>query len=352
MPNWMESMQQTYEYYIVNPNTWADDERLDVVTSSSIERDLESDTLGSASFNVTEDLGECYIRTYLVTIQNGVRERFPLGTHLVQSSPSSFDGKIKNISLDAYTPLIELKENKPPIGYYIPEKENVMATAYRLTRENARAPVVEPSHSKTLFNNFVSNTDDTWIAFISDLAGNADYALDLDERGRILFSPFQDMASMRPIWTYDDGNSSILYPELSIDEDLYGIPNVVEVIYSSGKEYFYARVVNNDSNSPVSTVSRGREIVYRETDPSVIGDPTNDQIKDYANRLLRKLSTLERTVTYTHGYCPVRVGDCVRLDYSRAGLVDVKAKVISQSIDCTPGCKVTETAKYTIKLWR
>ena len=32
--------------------------------------------------------------------------------------------------------------------------------------------------------------------------------------------------------------------------------------------------------------------------------------------------------------------------------IDVKAKVIKQSIDCTPGCPVTETAVFTTKLWR
>ena len=83
----------------------------------------------------------------------------------------------------------------------------------------------------------------------------------------------------------------------------------------------------------------------------MIGDPTNNQIDDYAEQLLRELSTIEYTVSYTHGYCPVRLGDCVRLNYERAGIVDVKAKVISQSIKCEPGCPVTEKAVFTTKLW-
>ena len=73
---------------------------------------------------------------------------------------------------------------------------------------------------------------------------------------------------------------------------------------------------------------------------------------EYAERLLEELSSIEYTVTYTHGYCPVRVGDCVRLNYTRAGLKNIKAKVISQSIECTPDCPVTEKAIFTTKLWR
>ena len=66
---------------------------------------------------------------------------------------------------------------------------------------------------------------------------------------------------------------------------------------------------------------------------------------------LKSLSTLEYSVTYSHGYCPVRLGDCVRLNYKKAGLNNVKAKIISQSIKCEPGCPVTEKAVFTDELW-
>lgn len=352
MPDWSASMQQSFEYYIVDPGTWKESKRLDNVISCSITRDSSVETLGSATIDVTNSVGECYIRAYLVTIQNGLRERHPLGTFLVQTPSSSFDGKIRNVSMDAYTPLLELKENPPPLGYSILKSENIMEKAYQIAREHTRAPVVQASSANTLYNDFVANSGDTWLSFLTDLIANAKYNFELDEFGRILFSPKQDTASLQPVWTYDDNNSSILYPSISMDHDLYGIPNAVEVIYSNGRDFYYARVVNDDPNSPTSTISRGREIVHRDTNPSVIGDPTNAQIQEYAKTLLRSLSTVEYTVSYTHGYCPVRLGDCVRINYARAGIVDVKARVISQSIKCEPGCPVTEKAVFTTKLWR
>lgn len=351
MPDWMSSMQQTFEYYVVDPATWKDMRRVDNVISCTIDRDSDAQTLGSASLDMAESLGECYVRVYLITIQNGVREKHPLGTYLVQTPTYGFDGKIRDVTVDTYTPLLELKESPTPIGYYVAKKSNIMDIAYQLASEHCRAPVVKAECSTDLFNDFVANTSDTWLSFLIDLIANAKYTFALDEMGRILFSPKQDTASLQPVWTYTDDNSSILMPNLTIDHDLYGIPNVVEVIYSDGAESYYARVVNDDSSSPISTVNRGREIVYRETDPSLIGNPTNNRIQEYAEQLLRDLSTLEYTVSYTHGYCPVRLGDCVRLDYKRAGLNDVKAKVISQSIKCEPGCPVTETAVFTTKLW-
>ena len=352
MADWLSSMQQTFEYYIVDPKTWKDVKLLDNVKSCSISRDLDLETLGSATIDVTESVGESYIRVYLITIQNGVKEKHPLGTFLVQTPSSGFDGKIRSVSMDAYTPLLELKENPPPIGYSVLKGSNVMDIAYRLVRENARAPVVGTTCSTNLYNDFVADTNDTWLSFLSYLILNAKYTFGLDELGRILFTPKQDTASLQPVWAYNDDNSSILYPELSMDHDLYMIPNVVEVVYSNGKDSYYAKVVNDDSNSPTSIPRRGRQILHRVTNPDLIGDPTQNQINEYAERVLKELSSIEYTISYTHAYCPVRIGDCVRLNYTRAGLTDIKAKVISQTIKCEPGCPVSEKAVFTTKLWR
>lgn len=351
MPEWSKSMQQTFEYYTVDPGTWKDVRKLDTIKSCSIGWDSGTDTLGSATIDATDTLGECYIRVYLVTIQNGLKERYPLGTFLIQTPSSSFDGKVRTVSMDAYTPLIELKEKCPPLGYSVLKNANVMDTAYQLTSENLRAPVIQTKNQSILHYDFVSETDDTWVTFISDLLLNANYSFSLDEMGRVLFAPDQDTASLQPVKTFDDSNSSILYPEISMDHDLYGLPNVVEVIYSNGSESYYATAVNDDENSPISTVNRGRVIKYRETKPSFSGEPTQEQVDEYAKQLLRSLSSIEYTVSYTHGYCGVRLGDCVRLNYKRAGITNVKARIISQSIKCEPGCPVTEKAVFTTKLW-
>ncbi len=352
MTDWSSTMKQTFEYYIVDPNTWKNIKKLDGVKSCTINRDLDTETLGSATIDVTEALGECYIRVYLVAIQNGVTDRVPLGTYLVQTPSSSFDGMMYSRSLDAYTPLLELKENPPPLGYSILKKANIMENAYNVVRENLRAPVVKAVSDKVLSFDFVANTDDTWISFISDLIANAKFELGLDELGRVIFEPKRDTESLQAVWTYNDDNSSILEASVSLDHDLYGIPNVVEVVYSKTGDYYTSRVVNDDPNSPISTVKRGREIIKRVTNPDLNGLASQNQIDEYAELLLKSLSTVEYTISYTHGYCPVRVGDCVRFNYTRAGLNGIRAKVISQSIKCESGCSVSEKAVFTNKLWR
>ena len=133
---------------------------------------------------------------------------------------------------------------------------------------------------------------------------NAEYRLSLDELGRVLFAPKQELTTLQPVWTYDDSNSSILHPTLDMDYDLYGIPNVVEVIYSNGTEYYYGRAVNDDPSSLTSIPSRGREITKRVTNPSLLGNPSRDEVQVYAERILRELSTMEYTVSYRqNGNC-------------------------------------------------
>lgn len=350
--DWSESMEQSFEYYEVDPNTWKDIRKIENVKSCSIDRDESSDTLGSASISIVDTLGETYIRAYLLIRQNGNNFRVTLGTFLVQTPSSDFDGKNRNVTMDCYTSLLELKENPPPLGYTLMKGENIMERAYEICRENCRAPVVETKLEKVLEANFVSNTDDTWLVFLQDLLAQAKYKFYLDEEGKILFAPIQKLEQLKPIWTFNDDNSSILYPDINLEHDLYGIPNVVEVVCSTGTEMYIARVVNDDPNSPTSTVNRGREILYRETSPNIQGIPSIEQINEYAEALLEELSSVEYQVSYKHGYCPVRVGDCVRLNYERADLKDVKAKVISQSINCETSCSVDETAVFTRKLWK
>lgn len=349
--NWADSMEQTFEYYEVDPVTWKDKKPLDMVKTCNINRDDDADTLGSATLDIDNTLGECYIRVYLIINQNGNRFKIVLGTFLVQTPSSSYDGKTRKVSMDAYTPLLELKENPPPLGFALLKNENIMRQAYLIVRDNCRAPVVETTSDKTLQDNFVADPNEKWLSYISDLIAQAKYRLHLDEEGKILFAPIQKVDELQPVFTFNDDNSSILYPEIAMQHDLYGIPNVVEVVCSTGVKEYTARVVNDDPNSLTSTVNRGREILYRDTNPNLTGYPTEEQIDEYAKLLLEKLSSVEYQITYTHGYCPVRVGDAVRLNYKRAGLEGIKAKVIKQSIKCENGCSVNETAVFTKKLW-
>lgn len=354
MIDWTKSMRQTFEYYIVDPHTWHDTEQITTVTSCSITRDLSLDTLGSASIEASDDLNDKYVRAYLIATQGDEKEKIPLGTFLAQTPDTSFDGKVKTVNHDAYTPLIELSEKQMPIGYAVRKGTNVLTAARSILMqsESLRAPVGEGSDSKTLTGDFLSDLSDTRLTFVSDLLVNAKYSLGLDELGKLIFVPDKELTAMQPRWTYTDDNSSILYPSLRISRDIFGVPNRVEVIFSSNNgDFLTSEDKNEDETSIVSYQARGRWITYRETNPDVVDGITQGQLDEYTHKKLMDLSSIDFELSYTHGYCPVRLGDCVLLNYKRADVRNTRAKVTKQIINCTPGCPVQETAVFTKKLW-
>lgn len=347
MVDWTQPMGQTFEFYEVDPGTWCDIRQLDRVTDATIERDLDADTLGSATFTMADDMGEAYVRIYLVATQDGESQRECLGTYLLQTSQASFDGKVREVSADAYTPLLELGESMPEIGYTTPAEDTVLGRAARIAAQHCRAPVIQAPETGGKCGDFTANLDDTWLTFTRDLLATAGYRLALDHRGRVLFQPKPDANSQQPVYTFTDDNSSILLPSVTLTGDVFGIPNVCEVVY--GNEI--ATVENSDHASRVSTATRGRRVVHRETSPSLSSSPAKEEAEAYARNLLRELSTLEFEVSFSHGYVPnVDIGDCIRLDYARAG-IHANAVVRSQSISCVSGCEVTTTASYTVRMW-
>lgn len=353
MIDWSKSMQQTFEYYVVDPDTWGDLERAENIKTCKVTRDLESETLGSATLDSDIDYTDKYIRVYLVAIQNGEKRKIPLGTHIYQTPSVTFDGRMQSMSQDGYTSLIELKEKVMPVGYAInastsnPVDALKIATAY--AGESVRAPVIEPSSDGQIIREaFLSEMADTRLSFLSDLLTLTNYRFGIDELGRIIFEPNQSLATMKPKFEFNDSNSSILAPSITMQRDLYGVPNVLEVAYSAADgNYLYAVAKNEDPNSIISIQSRGREVWYRETDPNIPTGATQSQLNEYAKYRLKQLSSIEYTVTYTHGYCDVTIGDCVRLNYERAGISGVNAKIIKQVISCESGCQVEETSVYS-----
>lgn len=358
MADWSKSMEQSFEYYVVDPATWGDKEKLTKITNCTITRDMKNDTLGSATIDSDEDLNDKYVRVYLVVKQRGLQESFCLGTFLCQTSEWIYDGMCKYMTYDGYTPLIELKEKPMALGYTIAKNQNLLDKAVTIVGQNVRAPVVSASStdpSMTLEKNFVAEESDTVYSFVKDLMEIGKYSFGLTERGNVTFEPHTELGALSPRWIFDDTNSSILYPELKLKGDIFEIPNVVEVTYSPvGKSStpIFVSEVNDDPESIVSTVNRGRRVIYREKNPQIGDSATETIVRNYARKILTEKSTLQYEAGYSHGFTDaVRLGDCVRLNYEKAGLVNTNARVTKQVIHCTPGCKVDETAVYEKKLW-
>lgn len=351
MPDWTRGYQETFEFWKVDPYTMADVSPLRSVTACDITRDAETDKIESARISLDEDISEeAYIRCYLSVTQDGTTERVCLGTWLAQSPTAEYDGKTITRTVECLSPLQELSDDMPPVGYSVKDVK-ALAAAYDLASSHVRGNVVQPRDGALVTEAFVADDGDTWLSFVADLAAKDRHHLTLDPYGDIGFAPDTNGSALAPVWEYDDGNASILEAEVTDEADWYGIPNVVEVIVSTDTGSIVGRAENDDENSMVSTASRGRTVLKRVTDAQLADNPTQDDVDAYARKVLRESSQIERRITYTHAYNGVKLGDGVALRYTRHGLNVSRAKVVRQEMSCGTGMTVKETAVYTETLW-
>lgn len=348
--DWTREMEQTFEFFEVNPATWQNERRLSEATSMEVTSDMEAELGGSATLEVTEDLGEAYVRAYLVASQHGETERHPLGTVLVQAADWDDDGTHTGWRAEGYPPLLELQDDSPDIGYFAPAGADAVEAAGDMAALHCRAPVVRGSGRCALAEAFCAEQDETWLDHVSALLDRAGYTLLCDPLGQVLMMPRRDPASMAAVWTFDDGNASIVQPGISGSHSLYKVPNTVQLVHSADGYAVTARAVNESADSPSSTASRGRTVLDRDTAPEVPDGLTAAQAQAWldAEAAARLRSAVcEHEIVYVHGFTPaVRVGDCVQLDFRRSG-IRAKALVVAQTISCETGGQVTERARWT-----
>lgn len=308
-------------YYEVDPSTWADTRRVEDVSSCTITREDDGEVLERATLSIDSfEMGERWIRCYVDAYQDGRAERIPIGCWLVQTPRRAFDGLVPTLSCEAYSSLHPLREDIAPVGTCYPPGTNCTEAAAEICRQRGIAPVVESPSRKVLDDWYVVPPKTSWLKVANTLLAAADRRLVPDEYGRVCQEPIIDARNARPAHTFGEGDGSLLLPRADDTFDWYGLPNVCRVSCAGVHgESIVGECVNDDPNSILSTVSRGREV------PLIIDSP--DELKSgateaaanlLARRFLLDASTVERVMVIRHGMVRTRLYECVRLSYVSA----------------------------------
>lgn len=354
MTVWTDGKQIEHRFYEVDPSTWRDRRAFSLVTDCSITRDASAELLGGAKMQVGEPVDrEFYIREYLVATQGGVSERVCLGTHLAQNSRSDADGKVIWRPLSCYSPLQELRDSPLPTFAQAAAGSDPVARAAAICRAGCRAPVMWSGASgASLPDTLTAERGDDPLSFARKLLASAGMEIAVDEWGRISFEPIRPTSSLSPSWMYRDDEVSILFPDASEEVRWSELPNAMELTMPCGTGQLVGRARNEDADSPISTVRRGRVKVAREDGDALPAGSTQEQADARALERLKALSCDTRTIIYRHGYCPVRLGDGVLFDYTRHEWT-ARLRVVRQVIECgSSSCTVTETGAGSEILWR
>ena len=319
----------------LDPVTWVETGRLEIV-SGSVSR--MSDGLRTSAELTVRNYDEPidrWIRIYMDCSQNGSRSHQALFTGIVSTPGSNSDGIVTDHHLTAYSPLKAAEDIKLQLGWYVPAGTNGVRAIKKLLL-NQPAPVLVNGEGPVLQESIVAEGNENCVTMIQKILSAINWKMQVSGDGTIILS---EITEPEPVMTFGANEADVVEKPYSKGRDWFSCPNVLYAI--SGNDMAVKK--DEDPNSILSTVSRGREIQVIE-DNVVLSE--NDNITQYAKRRLKELQIRTETASYTRRYIPdLFVGDAVRLNYD-----DLKGIYVisSQTINLGVSGRTSEEAKREV----
>ena len=330
---WSSGFSASYYAYIIDPASWRETQKIDII-SGSINR--AGDGLrDSADIECREYAfgKEQYIRVYLDARQNGSSAHVPLFTGLATSPEKDIDGIYETNTLECYSVLKAANDVLLERGFYIPSGLSCAECITDLLSV-IPAPVSVSPGAPNICKTIIAEDGETRLSMTEKVLAALGWRMRITGDGTIEICPPASEAAAR----FDPTEQDVIEPSISVSFDWYECPNVFRAV----QDNLYAVARDDDPESFLSTVSRGREIWAEELSCDF---NSGESIAEYARRRLKELQSQGITASYDRRYHPdVLVGDLVMLRYPRQGL-DGFFEVTSQSIELGHGAKTGEEVK-------
>lgn len=332
--DWNKGFSSSYFFSKVDPISWRDNGEFNV-TDGSIARDSSGDLLQSADVTMSSDPGEAWIRIYLLVRQNGEQLRIPLFTGLTSDPTRNIDGRRNTFDVACYSTLKPCSDILLPAGWYTPSGIAGAQMVKNLLKDTP-ANITCEDNSPALSTYIVAEQGETKLSMAQKILSAIGWEMIIDGNGDIFVRKVPTEFSVSFSSKYND----ILELSASDKKDWFSCPNVLRVVNNDVS----MTVRDDDPDSPLSTVSRGREIWVEERNAALTEGET---LGHYAHRRLKELQSPVRNISYHRRFMPdIYPGDIIRLDYPENGLVG-EYKIDSQNIQLTHGASTEETVHET-----
>lgn len=309
MIDWSRGYSASYYAEQVDPATWRDVGVIEI-TGGTIKREnagkRQSADIDCINYQIPI---EQWIRVYMDIEQAGSSAHIPLFTGLATTPDRDMHGALSKNSLACYSVLKPAEDIVLERGWYVMAGTNAGDIITDLLFASP-APVEIEDSIPSLFETIVAEDNETCLSMLDKVLDAIGWRLRIDGDGtiQILPSPSDAVASFDPL------ANDIIEPDIKISQDWSACPNVYVAV--SRGETGIAR--DDDPSSPLSTISRGREVWIRK---SGITLADNENIVEYAARMLREAQRAEMTASYTRRYVPkVMPGDLIGLKYPEQNL--------------------------------
>lgn len=332
--DWNSGFSALYELKKVDPVTWFDAGSFDL-TGGNISRS-DDDLQESATIQMTEDPGECWLRVYLKVKQGQGGARVPIFTGLASTPKRDLDGRRVSYEAICYSVLKPVDDVLAPCGYYVPAGAAGASVAADLLRVGP-APVTIAEDSPGLLEPIVAEEFDTNLSLVHRIIAAIGWRIRIRGDGSISLEPQAEDASI----LLDTMENDSIELQITDTQDWYSVPNCYRVSYGSS----YAVARDDDPDSPLSTVSRqknrgGTGEIWESEGSVTLGD--GESLAEYALRKLREAQAPARTITYTRRFQPdVTVSDLVRLKLP-GHKIEGLFRIARQTIALTHGARTNE----------
>ena len=326
--NYGAGFKATYYAAIIDPLSWTETDRLDI-TSGSIKRQKtgvrQTADIQATDYDQTQEL---WIRVFMDARQGEDITHEAVFTGIVSAPERTITGTAVSRPLACYSVLKPCEDIVLQRGWYAGAGENGAAVLRRLLTASP-APVVFNGNTPNLSDHIVAESNETNLSMIDKVLEAIGWVLSIDGDGTIEISP----KPTQPKYIFGTSGLDIVETSLTISHNWYACPNVFRA--TSGDMIYVAR--DDDPNSPLSTVARGREVVQAEDDVSLSSD---EGIAEYAERRLKEEQQNVVSAEYSRVFIPdLNVGDNVKLVYPQISGAYV---VEEQNIELTYGGRTTE----------
>lgn len=328
--DWSKGFSASYYMAIIDKRTWNDASRREI-TGGSISRS-GSGLRQSADIDCPgyEPGTEQWIRVWLDVRQNGAAEHVAVFTGLACSPSIKRDGNIKEIPLECYSVLKPADDVMLQRGWYIAAGMNGAQMAASMLQEVIPAPVIVGGSSPALQQAIIAEDGETVLSMVDKILDAIGWQLRIDGMGTVTLREISD----EPVATFGT-DYDIVETEIQIEQDWFDCPNVFRAVSDD-----MTAIARDDSeNSPLSTVTRGREIWMEETNCDM---NDGESIEEYSIRRLKEEQQKSTRITYNRRFHPdVMTGDMIRLNYPAQELQG-NYRVSDQTIQLEHGARTEE----------
>ena len=330
--NWNEGYAASYIMAEVDPNTWRDVSTTDI-TGGNVSKGTTG-LMESADVNVTEKLGEKWIRIWLYARQDDDGAREALFTGLLQCPMNKWNGRRRNNTAECYSVLKPADDIKLPRGWYVLAGTNGAKAVADLLSVSP-APIEYEDHSPDLADTIIAEDNESNLSMAWRILNAIDWRIRISGYGNISICP----KGTTPDLILDSVENDIIEPDVTDSQDFFSCPNVFRAI--SGDLTAIAR--DEDEDSPLSIQSRGREIWAQDQAANL---SNGESIADYARRRLKELQAPARIINYARRFIPdIYPGDAIQVRNAEQNIVG-NFRVDSQKITLGYGARTTEEAVY------